>query len=181
MTCIVGCVDRKTKTVTIGGDSAGVSGLNIEVRKDAKVFKNGNFVIGCTTSFRMIQLLRFSLKPPAIRKKDIFEYMCTDFIDAVRECFLQGGHLKRYTDGDDMGGTFLVGYKNRLFKIDEDFQVGENINGMDALGCGSDFAIGALAALQKANLTPKEKVIASLSVSESFSGGVRKPFVVLST
>ena len=39
MTCIVGYLDKKTKKVTIGGDSAGVAGLDITIRKDEKVFK----------------------------------------------------------------------------------------------------------------------------------------------
>ena len=36
MTCIVGYLDKKTKKVTIGGDSAGVAGLDITIRKDEK-------------------------------------------------------------------------------------------------------------------------------------------------
>lgn len=48
MTCIVGYFDKKTKKVTIGGDSAGVSGLHITIRKDPKVFRVGEFIIGCT-------------------------------------------------------------------------------------------------------------------------------------
>ena len=71
MTCIVGYLDKKTKKVTIGGDSAGVAGLDITIRKDEKVFKVDNFIIGCTSSFRMIQLLRFSFKPPEIKQKNI--------------------------------------------------------------------------------------------------------------
>lgn len=93
MTCIVGYLDKKTKKVTIGGDSAGSSSNRVTIRKDVKVFKNDDFVIGCTSSFRMIQLLRFSFKPPEIKLKDIYEYMCTDFINVVRNCFKDGGYI----------------------------------------------------------------------------------------
>ena len=48
----------------IGGDRAGVAGLSLTVRADEKVFQNGEFLMGFTTSFRMGQLLRYSLKPP---------------------------------------------------------------------------------------------------------------------
>ena len=51
MTCIVGLIDGRR--VWMGGDSAGVSGLDITVRADAKVFRNGDFLIGFTSSFRM--------------------------------------------------------------------------------------------------------------------------------
>ena len=181
MTCIVGYLDKKTKKVTIGGDSAGVAGLDITIRKDKKVFKVGDFIIGCTSSFRMIQLLRFSFKPPEIKSKNIYEYMCTDFINAVRECFKDGGYLQKYSDGDEKGGTFLVAYKNRLFRIENDFQVAESLNGIDAVGCGANYALGSLYILTKQNLTPKEKVLKSLETASFFSAGVRKPFVIYGT
>ncbi|WP_245320978.1 hypothetical protein [Bradyrhizobium sp. NAS96.2] len=53
MTCIVGLVDKGQ--VFIGGDSAGVNAerLALVVRNDRKVFRNGDFVMGFTSSFRM--------------------------------------------------------------------------------------------------------------------------------
>jgi len=181
MTCIVGIVDEKNNKVIIGGDSAASAGSGIQIRKDVKVFKNKNFVIGCTSSFRMIQLLQFSFVPPDVVEKDIFEYMCTDFINAVRKCFKNGGFLQKYTDGDEKGGTFLVGYKNRLFKIDHDFQVAENLNGMDACGCGEEFALGALLALKNLNSSKDGKILRALEVAELLSSGVAGPFVIEST
>lgn len=35
MTCIVGVINKKEGYVSIGADSAGVSGLNIIIRKDS--------------------------------------------------------------------------------------------------------------------------------------------------
>jgi ATP-dependent protease HslVU (ClpYQ) peptidase subunit len=181
MTCIVGYVDKKSKKVIIGGDSASSADADIIIRKDAKVFKNGDFVIGCTTSFRMIQLLRFSFKPPEIKSKDVYEYMCTDFINAVRNCFRDGGYLQKYTDGDEKGGTFLVAYKNRLFKIENDFQVGESAYVFDSIGCGTFYALGALYVIQKNETPVKEKVLCALKASAFFSGAVQGPFVLVST
>jgi hypothetical protein len=181
MTCIVGLIDNKNKSVLIGGDSAAVSDSNIFIRKDAKVFKNCDFVIGCTSSFRMIQLLRYSFKPPKVESKDVYEYMCTDFINAVRECFKEGGYLQKYTDGDERGGTFLVGYKNRLFKVENDFQVAENMNGIDACGCGQDFALGALYSLVKHNISTNDKILKALEAAEFLGNGVRRPFTLLGT
>lgn len=181
MTCIVGMIDSKNKNVIIGGDSAGVAGSVVSIRKDSKVFKNGEFVIGCTSSFRMIQLLRFSFKPPEIKTKDIYEYMCTDFINAVRLCFKDGGYLQKYTDGDEKGGSFLVGYKNKLFKVEDDFQVEETLNGINACGCGENFSLGALYALSKSDIEIKDKIIKSLEAAEFYSTGVCKPFILLTT
>src|SRR5659263_255408 len=181
MTCIVGMVDKISNRVIIGGDSASSGGSNVFIRKDSKVFVNGEFIIGCTSSFRMIQLLRFSFKPPEIDSKEIYEYMCTDFINAVRICFKEGGYLQKCTDGDEKGGSFLVAYKNRLFKIEEDFQVAENLNGIDAVGCGADFALGALYSLAKQDIPMKDKVLMALEASEFLALGVCKPFVIHNT
>jgi len=181
MTCIVGIVDKKSKTVIIGGDSASSGGSNIFVRTDPKVFKNGDFIFGCTSSWRMMQLLRFSFKQPEIKTEDIYEYMCTDFIGEVRRCFAAGGYLQKDDDGQERGGFFLVGYKNRLFRVEGDFQVGENLNGTDAVGCGDNFALGALYSLLKTDYSAEEKALKALEAAEFLALGVRRPFTLMRT
>ena len=52
MTAIAAIV--QDNVVYIGGDSAGVGGYSLEVRKDPKVFITGPFVMGFTTSFRTL-------------------------------------------------------------------------------------------------------------------------------
>lgn len=181
MTCIVGCIDKKNKKVIIGADSAGIGGDEITIRKDTKVFKVDDFVIGCTSSFRMIQLLRFSFKPPKITKSDIYEYMCTDFIDGVRKCFKEGGYLQKYTEGDEKGGTFIVGYKDRMFVIESDFQVGENLNGIASVGCGAPYALGSMFTTLKQEMPIDKKIITALESAVFYSVGVEKPFNLIST
>ena len=181
MTCIVGMIDKKSKSAIIGGDSAASDGSSVTVRRDHKVFEVGKFIIGCTSSFRMIQLLRFSLKLPEVKKKDIYEYMCTDFIDEVRRCFKDGGYLQKYTDGDEKGGSFLVAYKDRLFKIEDDFQVGESLIGIDSVGCGANYALGSLYSTSEQGLSSSDRILKSLESAEFFSEGVRRPFIIYNT
>lgn len=181
MTCIVGYLDKESDKVTMGADSAGVAGMDITIRKDPKIFRNGEFIIGCTSSFRMIQLLRFSFKPPERKCWDVYEYMCTDFINEVRKCFKDGGFLQKYKEGDEGGGTFLVAYKNRLFEIEGDFQVGENLNGMACVGCGADFAIGSLYTSENTDLSPEKRVLKALEAAAFFSAGVSEPFITFET
>ena len=181
MTCVVGVVDKKSKEVWIGADSAGVAGLDITRRKDKKVFKNGEFVIGCTSSFRMIQLLQYSFAPPKINEGQSLEhYMATSFIDAVRKCFKDGGYLT--TDkGVDEGGKFLVGVRGRLFTVDSDFQVGESMDNFDAVGCGEPYAKGAMYEFRKMDLDPERLIKDALEAAEYFSAGVSAPFHVVTT
>ena len=176
MTCIVGMIEKNK--VYIGGDSAGVSGLNVTVRKDTKVFKVGKFIIGCTSSFRMIQLLRFSFHPPKKHEDtDLYQYMCTDFVNALLSCFKDGGFAEINSSVEN-GGTFLVGVDGRLFTIGDDFQVGESADGFDSVGCGSSFSKGALHILKDQKLSPESKIKIALESAVRFSGGVRPPFVI---
>lgn len=174
MTCIVGlAVDGK---VYIGGDSAGVSGWSLSLRADKKVFRNGEFLIGFTTSFRMGQLLAYSFSPPAPRDgQELHAYMATDFVWAVRECLKAGGIAERHNEAEK-GGDFLVGFRGRLFSIESDYQVGEEIGGFAACGCSRDIALGAIVATP--DLPPEKRIGIALSAAERLSAGVRAPFHV---
>lgn len=176
MTCIVGIANKGK--VYIGGDSAGVSGWGLTIRKDEKVFTNGNFIFGFTSSFRMGQLIRHSFKPPEKPShQSLDSYMVTTFIDGLRNCLKSGGFARKESESEQ-GGTFLVGTAGRLFKISDDYQVGEPACGFDACGCGENYALGALYATPK--LEPSHRISGALAASEAFCAGVRSPFHVLS-
>ena len=175
MTCIVGLVENGT--VYIGGDSASVrtGQLSLVVRNDRKVFRNGDFVMGFTSSFRMGQLLAFNFNPPKRRVGiDVMAYMVTDFIDAARARMKDGG-FARVKENTEEGGTFLVGYSGRLFHISDDFQVGESSHGFDACGCGDLIALGSLRSTRTWT-DPGARVKEALECAETFSAGVRAPF-----
>lgn len=176
MTAIVGLVHDGV--VHIGGDSAGVGGWQMTVRADAKVFRNGPYVFGFTTSFRMGQLIRWSLQAPA-PDGDLDRFMCTTFIDAVRTCLKDGGFAKKNSEQEE-GGTFLVGISGRLFTVHSDYQVGEAIDGYAAAGCGEEPALGALFATTNMGLAAEERLELALEAAERFSAGVRAPFAYVS-
>lgn len=176
MTCIAGIADGSN--VWIGGDSAAVDGLNLWIRADSKVFKNGPFVMGFTTSFRMGQLLSQAFDPPKRHADtDVYKFMVTDFVNAVRDCLKSGGYAET-RDGAESGGTFLVGYEGRLFKIENDYQVGETTNGYDACGSGANVALGSLFSTDG---KPTDRIIKALTAAAAFNAGVYAPFRVEST
>jgi len=175
MTAIAGLV--QDGNVYIGGDSASVNGIDVIVRKDTKVFRVQDFIIGHTSSFRMGQLLRFSFNPPQHDSKvDTYEYMCTLFVSALRECFKNGGYA-HIENNVESGGNFLVGYKGRLFYIDNDFQVGESIFDYNAVGCGMYYILGSLYSSERLGIVdPLTRIKLALESAVEFSGGVRPPF-----
>jgi hypothetical protein len=183
MTCIVALKVRtgSNPRIVIGGDSAGVAGLDVKIRRDPKVFKKGEFLIGYTTSFRMGQIIRFHLSPPPIeRGVDLYEYMVTSFVERARTVLKTGGFAE-VSNSVEKGGSFVVGIRDRLFSIASDFQVAEYEDDFAALGCGEDYALGALEVLlANDHLTPENIVTRALQVAAKFSGGVRGPFLILS-
>lgn len=174
MTCIVGI--QHDGRVYIGGDSAGVAGYAITTRADTKVFTTGPYVMGFTTSFRMGQLLHYSLDAPAPRGKSLDKFMATTFIDAVRDCLDKGGWLSKDNDREE-GGTFLVGVAGNLYAIDSDHQIGRTVDGYAAVGCGSDLALGSLFTTQKVD-KPKARIKAALEAAAYHSAGVTPPFII---
>ena len=185
MTCIVGLEGQGE--VIVGGDSAGVTDNDlVVVRADEKVFPllGGEFVLGFTDSFRMGQLLRYSLRMPSREKRDAAygadpdRFMATTFVDAVRACLKKGGFARR-EDYAETGGTFLVGWRERLYEVDDDYQVGRSVTGYTAVGGGAEIAYGALHAT--AGAEPDQRVELALEAASAHSATVRPPFVILRT
>jgi hypothetical protein len=180
VTCIVGLVAGQK--VWIGGDSAGVSGWDMVVRADAKVFRVGAFLMGFTSSFRMGQLLRHSFVPPHHPEGvDDERFMVTTFVDAVRNCLKTGG-FARTENSVESGGMFLVGYRGKLYRIEDDYQVGVAADCADAVGCGWSSARGSLHTSGRLvpNIKPEQRVRWALEAAERCSAGVRGPFLIQS-
>lgn len=99
MTCIIGLVDKGR--VYLGSDSSGIGGHIVDIIKNPKVIKKGEFIIGYTDSFRIGQLLFYGDDLPEVPcHVDLFVWMIDIFIPNIR---------KRFTEGDiEGGGTFLV-------------------------------------------------------------------------
>lgn len=178
MTCIVAVKGKKY--ITIGADSAGISGCDLTIRKDVKVFKRYGMIFGFTSSFRMGQILRFGVKLPKLEdvkpQPDLYEFMCTTFIDQVR-CDFRDRGFSSIANNTELGGQFIVGYKGRIFLIDSDFQVGESIDDYAAIGCGANAALGYLYATENnTKISTDDRAIKALECAEHFSNGVRGPY-----
>jgi ATP-dependent protease HslVU (ClpYQ) peptidase subunit len=174
MTCIVGLVHRGS--VYVGGDSASVQGWTSRITRLPKVFRRGPFLIGYTTSFRMGQLLQHHLEVRTQRDdEDDTEYMVTEVAERVRLLLKERG-LAKVEANAESGGQFLVGYRGRLFSVQQDFQVNEMADGYDAVGSGAEYALGALRALDRS--PPLGRLRKALEISAHFNMGVSGPFFV---
>lgn len=182
MTCVVAL--RHEGVIYMGCDSAGVGGwYSRQNRVDPKIYRVGEMLIGFTTSFRMGQLLGYSLTAPHHHPDvPIEKYMATTFVDAVRACLKAGGWASKDKEVE-IGGNFLVAYKGRIFEIQSDYQVAEGHEAYNAVGCGQDLALGSfytsdlsvLGTGDQAELA-RIRVRTALAAAAAFSAGVHPPF-----
>jgi hypothetical protein len=174
VTCIVGLV--QDGVVWMAGDSAASEGDGYLTRTlHPKVFRNGAWTIGYTSSFRMGQLLQYSDLPEP-DGLDLCRFMVTVFVERVRTIMRTGGYM-RCDHGAESGGIFLVGVAGRLFHFDSDFNVLELGWGFDAVGIGISVARGSLYSTQGA--PPEMRLRLAMEAAEQFATGVRAPFHVI--
>lgn len=178
MTCIVGLVD--SGKVYLGADSFGGSEHRRVIRADEKVFSVGEFLFGYTSSFRMGQLLRFSLAvPEQPAGMDDFHFLVTTFIQAVRDCLKAGGYAKK-KDEEESAGQFIFAYRGGLYEVDSDYQVGISVQPYVAVGAGAEFALGALYALDGLGYSPEMIISTALQAAAEHCAYVAEPFLIKS-
>lgn len=181
MTLVVAWLEEELKSIVMGADSLGVTpGFHCKIRQDAKVFHVDDAIIGGTTSFRMLQILRYHLHlPPHPEGMDTHEYMVRYFVEECRRLFKEHGY-STVNNNTESAGEFLVGYQARIFHIESDFQVAEEAQCYAACGCGFAYALGALEATINDRIEPFTRVEEALRIGEKFSSGVSGPFTILS-
>lgn len=179
MTCIVGL--KHKDRVYIGGDSAAsdIERLTINTRADEKVFTSNGIIFGFCSSFRIGQLIRYSFNPPEqLHSKSDIEYLVTDFIDGIRHTIQSGGSLHKENENEQFDSHFVIGYRDNLYVVYNDFQVAQPRDPFVAVGSGEDLAMGAMYATQDNN-DPVERIQIALEAASAFNMAVRPPYVIV--
>lgn len=176
MTCIVGL--KTQDGIIIGGDSALSAGDTVRQISSPKVFRRGQFVIGCCDSLRVLQLVNFKLSIPPIKGKELYKYMVVDFVDAMRKCFKLSGAARKDNEEEEVSGTFVVGIMDRLFIINDDYAVEECTDGFAVVGSGDEYSMGSLYSTTGEPDSVK-RVITALEAASYFCKSVAPPFTIL--
>jgi len=173
MTCIVAV--KHDNVVWMGGDAAASNGYKISTYSASKVFKKQDMLFGYTTSFRMGQVIQHQLSIPKHHSDiETIDYLCTDFITSVYNSFKS--HWQRKDTSE--GGTFILGYKNRIFTIQSDWAVLEFDVDYAAVGCGESYAQGSL--VTTVGQDPKTRIRQALDAADEHSTGVKGPYTIIS-
>lgn len=173
MTSIVGI--SRDGVVYIGGDSCGSDFYSCMQVTSPKVFITGEFLFGCCGSFRMIDLLRYSLQVERQENGQTDDaFIRTVFISSVRKLFKENGFL--YEDKRDRGGNFLLGYRGVLYEVQDDFSVLNPPDWGHAVGSGEQPARGSLFTTRD-DWDCHRRLILALEAAEATTPSVRGPFL----
>lgn len=186
MTAIVGLVDAGH--AWIAGDTGCFRGWSRHtIGGTGKIFRNKECVIGLAGRAVDAQLIEHVLVPPAVEDLELKQWAITEFVPALREVLKDNGRLE-VKNGIERGDSlFMLGIRDRLFQVGEDFYVSERVHGFDAVGCGEEYALGSLhantlsengTAVVPPAITRLEN---ALQAAAYFSAGVHPPFTYAST
>lgn len=190
MTCIVGYIDKKNDTVWMGSDSMGSNGYTHELFSVPKVFRQDvfkNVIMGVCGSYRSMDLLRYSesLFPELdwYKKKDEIDhkYMVKTFIPNVIKLLQENQPDENETS---RGCNFLVGVKNQLFEIQNDYSVLTPIHNFASVGSGEVAAIGSLITTNRLygdKMKPENHILHALRAATEYCMGVGAPYHLINT
>jgi len=137
----------KNGNVTMGADSQVTDGnrKNNHVKMEKISKKNGYLIAGSGDS-QPCDVLQHIFVPPvptAKEKEDMYHFMISKFVPAMRECLEENGY-KNDKEDKESGFNMIIAYNGEVFDIGDDLSVVLNQDGIYGVGAGSPFAIGAL-------------------------------------
>lgn len=179
MTCII-AYEYEGKVI-MGGDSAQLSGFDIDY--DKKIFVLGDFIIGHSGYLRFSQIIEYGLTlPEKADGEDDMRYVVGKLIPAIRQCAKDAGYTRIESSVENTNDDMLIGYHGKIYKVFHDFSVHCPSRHYAAIGCGQDYALGAMATFREIpHATHVESCIKNaLEIAAQFSAGVAPPFYVLS-
>jgi 20S proteasome alpha/beta subunit len=173
MTCIVGL--RTDLGVYIGADSAASdSSGGFATVVHPKVFEISNFLVGCTVSFRLMQVLQYCFKPDERKQNESdFQYLVTGFSNKLHDI------LKEYECSFDEGDPgLLIGYRGRLYHTMCDFSIMEYNAPYVAIGSGGDYALGSMYSTAKLNISPEDRIRIALESASFNNSFCSEPYTI---
>ena len=198
MTCIIGYLDRISNTGYIAGDSAR---CNFETGYQDTVFHSKVFIsvshpdilIGATTSFRHIDLLKYYDIFEGLKSSENLDhlFMVKNVVPRVHDLF---GNC--WTGESNNGANVIIVTPHALFEIQPDYSVISPSTNYTAVGIGAPYAMASLHTsdihpridrlsyneyLDKHSERIEEDIAVAMKCAEKYVVGVHAPFLMLST
>ena len=182
MTCIVAF--KHNNSVILAGDKMGSNGYTSRNFLRPKIFQNGDFYFGYTTSFYMGQLLQFNWDPPyRFPNENDDEYIFKSVVKSLSDMFESHnlGTSKAENDLEPERGSFIMVYKGRIFEVLSNMAILE-VENFTSVGCGSEVMEGCIKMwyyLPPSNFEIEEVLTIAYDVVSQRSCGVSSEFDML--
>lgn len=181
MTCIIGVIDREDNSVWVGGDSLGSNGHTKSIELQPKVFRrqeSRNVVIGSTSSFRHIDLLRYGGDLFSEVSCPNHESMVMNVVPKMIALFNEGVNDDR---SEGKGASLIIGIDNKLYEIQDDYSVLEPAMGFCSVGSGEEVAMGSLITTSNLDIPISGRIALALEAAEKYCCSVQRPFTIINT
>lgn len=171
--------------VVVGYDSlVSDEGRTYTLPKDAgKCVRNGDYLLAVAGDFRVVNILSHSFTPPAVaagRGVDLDKFMISKFVPSLKRCF----DTNFYGKDGQQDSLVLVVVNAVAYEIGGNYDCIRDQHGLYALGSGSDFALGALHALDAARegrrsmASAREHMDFAMKAAASLDSGTAEPVII---
>lgn len=174
MTCVIGLTHDKR--VYMAADSATAVGWEVLPMTGKKIFRIGDMLIGVAGNHSVGQLVRYIKMEKHLDDISDEEYLLNVVLVDIRKCLKDHGKTKIENSVEELSSEMLVAYHSRLYKIGADCSLLELTSGLQAIGAGREYALGAMLAL--ADKPPCERLLRSLEYVAMICACVCAPFVI---
>lgn len=179
MTCCV-ALEHNDK-VYLGSDSFMGNSNSRDQMDRPKFFQKGEKLhIAFAGDIRGAQVVEHDIKFRAMKADETEEaYLVVEVARKLQAKFNKEGLVKTVESETTNGTDFLACINNKVFLIQNDFSVVRSRHGFAGIGNGSDYALGAMAAMKTSKLDPRKKVFRALEIAAKLGPQVCAPFHVI--
>jgi ATP-dependent protease HslVU (ClpYQ) peptidase subunit len=185
MTCIVAVRDPGSGSIVMGADSMTAFGWSADRNNHPKIFKRESGAIpiymGASGDVRWSDILRYSDIPNGAGHEPAHEWAVTKLVPALREAATKAGYTKKEGERETNGQMVIVVFDGDILSIGADWSVHWPAGDYWAIGCGSQFAEGALAAMeaQMPDMIAIQRAVAAIEAAIRHSIGCAHPIHIV--
>jgi len=182
MTCIVALSEGEELVMGADSGASHLPDYEMYTVSMPKVFRAGPWLVGFSGSYRLGQILKFSMPWPEAPKKLDYEFMVTEMTRALYDCLSNQFDSGQPESAVNRQWQVLIGRLGKVFGVNYRYDVINISDPFTAIGSGRKFALGALHGLvDRQDLSLQERVERALLAAAKFVPGIGQPFVIESS
>lgn len=147
-------------------------------RTSGKMWDNGAYFLGAAGDYRAVNILAHSFVPPDPSKNrgiKLDKFMVQKFVPAMKVCF----DNNFYGKDNEHPSVVMVVVNGTAYVIGENYDCARDESGLYAIGSGSQFAIGALTALDaetgRSIRAARSNLDVAMSIAATYDSGTGPP------